>query len=64
MYQNFSTYAKGENQELENWAQSKKIYEQDKNKQQEFLDYKNQKIEALREVFIEVIKEKYKELKS
>lgn len=59
IYNNFYRNAQKEHPELESWAQSKKIHKQDENKQQEFLDYKNQKIEALREIFRDVIQEIY-----
>lgn len=64
MYENFYTYARNESKELQDWAESKKIHKQDEDKQQEFLDYKNEKVEDLRKVFTEVIAEKYRKLES
>lgn len=64
MYGEFYTSSYGENPELENWAKSKKIYKQDENKKQEFLDYQEEMREELRRSLTKVIEEKYKEIKN
>ena len=60
IYGDFYTSSNEENEELKNWAKSKAIYNQDENKKQEFLNYRDKARESLREVLITVIKEKYK----
>ncbi|MDD5071241.1 MAG: hypothetical protein PHQ42_00685 [Patescibacteria group bacterium] len=52
------------NPDLENWARSKEIHQQDEDKKQEFLDYQKKIRQALREILTNVVKEMYREFDS
>ena len=52
-----STYK--QNQDLQNWAQTKEIHRQDENKNQEFIDYRRDTKEQLRKIFTDIVQEEF-----
>lgn len=57
IYDNFRTSSSNVNPELKDWAESKKISNQDENRKQEFEDYVSETRVKLREIFSEIVKE-------
>ncbi len=59
IYGGFYSSSYDENSDLINWAENKKIYRQDDKKRQEFINYRDNTREALRKVFLDVVKEEF-----
>ena len=64
MYGEFYTSNYEQLPELENWAKSKNIHQQDKDKKSEFLNYQKRVREELRKSLTKVIEEKYAAMKN
>jgi len=48
---------KKQNQDLKNWAESKKVYNQEESKREKFKNYIKETREELRKIFTEIVEE-------
>lgn len=60
IYGEFHTSSYDENEDLKNWAKSKEVWEQDKNKMDKFKEYVKNTREILKKIFSDVVQEEFK----